>query len=377
MSVERAWRGWLEAAARERERSETRDGALYPHYSEGGRWVLLPVERLSSWQDGVYEHGNWTAGFWFGVMWLLAATGDRAAGGLAASRLARLAPRAFDTTTHDLGFLFHPAYVLPLGAGLLEGREAGPAREAALTILRRLNARGGYLQAFGAIRDARTEGTSTIDTMMNLPLLWWAADGGDPALLEAARLHARTSARLFFRPDGSTYHLIRFEPTSGALFERGSFQGAAGDSCWSRGQAWAATGFAWAHLATGEPELREAAERALDYFLGHLPSDGVPPWDFSDSAPTTTRDASAAAVAALGAQLLGRPEVASGLLGRLADRCLNQEPDVDGILLHSCYSKPHGLGMDGATGWGDFYFGLALALAVGALDRTAIFGGPS
>jgi unsaturated chondroitin disaccharide hydrolase len=374
LNVERAWRGWLEAAERDRERSEARDPDLYPHYSEHGRWILLPVERLSSWQDGVYEHGNWTAGFWFGVMWLLALGGDRGAAELARARLPRLAPRAADTTTHDLGFLFHPACVIPLAAGLLTEEDAAPAREAALTSLRRFNPRGAYLQAFGPIGDSRFAGTSTIDTMMNLPLLWWAAPA-DPALAEAARLHARTSARVFFRPDGSTYHLLHFDPTSGALLERGTFQGAGRDSCWSRGQAWAVAGFAWAHLATGEPELREAAERALDYFLDHLPSDGIPPWDFSDDAQTATPDASAAAVAALGAHLLERQATAADLLARLAERCLNREPELDGILLHSSYSKPHGLGIDGATAWGDFYFGLALALAAGALDRDALFRG--
>ncbi len=377
MSVEDAWRRWLEAAERERERAEPRDPNLYPHYSENGRWVLLPADRLSSWKDGVYEHGNWTAGFWFGVMWLAASAGNDRAAELARTRLPVLASRAADTTTHDLGFLFYPAHVLPLGAGLLQEKEAAPAREAALTTTRRFNPRGDYLQAFGPIGDGRSVGTSTIDTMMNLPLLWWAAEKGDPWLKEAARRHTRTSARLFFRPDGSTYHLLRFDPTSGAVLERGTFQGAAQDSCWSRGQAWAATGFAWAYLATGERELKEAAERALAYFLDRLPPDGVPPWDFSDTTRNATKDSSAAAVAALGAQLLGKKRVAADLLERLAERCLNREPDQDGILLHSCYSKPHGLGVDGATGWGDFFFGLALALAAGALEPAAAFASPS
>lgn len=373
MSIKHAWQGWLDAARREHERSEQRPAGLYPHYSENGQWVLLASDRLSSWRDEVYEHGNWTAGFWFGVMWLLAASGDAAAGRLAQDRLPALAPRSVDTTTHDLGFLFYPAHVLPLGLGLLEEREAGPAREAALTTLSRFNPRGGYFQAFGAIGDRRLAGTSTIDTMMNLPLLWWASGSGTPWLEEAARVHARTSARLFFRPDGSTYHLLRFDRDTGAVQERGTFQGAAPDSCWSRGQAWAAAGFGWAHAATGESEFEAAAHRALTYFLDRLPSDGVPPWDFSDAGPGAARDSSAAAVAALGALLLGSRDAAEDLLVRLSERCLNQDSHRDGILLHSCYSKPHGLGLDGATGWGDFYFGLALALAADALDPAAVF----
>src|SRR5690606_31894716 len=244
----------------------------------GGRWRLLDAGQRSSWSGTTYEHGNWTAGFWHGVQWLRAYGADDAGSAeLAARRLADLEDRADDTTTHDLGFLFFPSYVLGHRLGYVDRERVVVAHRAAALLARRFNARGGYLQAFGAIGDARSAGTSTIDTMLNLPLLWWAsADGGDPALFEAARWHARTSARLYFRPDGSTYHLLHFDPLSGALATRGTFQGAGTDSCWSRGQAWAVCGFAWAYAATGEPELLDAAERASGYFVDRLPPTGVP-----------------------------------------------------------------------------------------------------
>ncbi len=387
--VEHAWGSFLAVARREFERSRAWPERHFPHFTEKTHWRLLPVEATSRWlPDGTYEHGNWTAGFWFGVMWLLAlGTKDAEVAALARARLRALAVRASDYATHDLGFLFFPSYVLGHRVGFVAQADTAPAMQAARMIACRFNPRGGYIQAFGPIGDHLSAGTSTIDTMMNLPLLWWAGRNGDPILFDIARLHARTSARLFMREDGSTYHLNRFDPVSGALVHRGTFQGASDDSCWSRGQAWVVSGFAWAYAATGEYELLTAATRAAAYFWDHLPPDGVPPWDFSDESPDAERDASASAVAALGALILGRthPEERERarhwtqgveLLGRLV-ACINDAERTEGILVRSCYSKPHGLGLACATAWGDFFFGLALALAVDVVPLgTALgFGG--
>jgi unsaturated chondroitin disaccharide hydrolase len=387
MGVQDAWEVWLMAARRELERSRQRPATEFPHFSENGRWRLLDVRSTSRWDGDIYEHGNWTAGFWFGVMWLLAAGArDEEAAAVARERLRWLLPRAHDTTTHDLGFLFFPSVALGRLLGLVPDDAERAGLDAAGTLARRFNPRGDYIQAFGPIGDPRSAGTSTVDTMMNLPLLWWAASrGGDPSLFDTARWHARTSARLFLRPDGSTYHLNHFDPLSGAILHRGTFQGASDRSCWSRGQAWVICGFAWAFAAAGEPEFLTVADETADWFWRALPDDAVPPWDFADDGPGTTRDASAAAIAALGAVILAQvhhdpgrrhryAELASQTLDKVAASCLNDDPERDGILLHSCYSKPHGLGLDGATGWGDFFLGLALAAVTGALALPTVLG---
>ena len=61
------------------------------------------------------------------------------------------------------------------------------------------------------------------------------------------------------------------------------------------------------------------------------------------------------------------------LLAKLTRRCIN-DTEEDGILRHSCYSKPHGLGVDGSVSFGDFYVGLALALAIGNLELRTVLG---
>jgi unsaturated chondroitin disaccharide hydrolase len=387
MTLDGAWDAYVALAAREAEAHARHPGEWPHHGDDDGRWRRLPVDRVSRWaDDAFYDHGNWTAGFAAGVAWLRTLQpGEPAPGRPIRELLRSLEERAVDATTHDLGFLFHPSYVMGEVTGGLDAAAVQPARTAARTLASRYRPEGGYLQAFGALDDPRSAGTSTIDTMMNLPLLWWAGRRGAPDLIELAHRHARTSARVFFREDDSTYHLVRFDPASGELLQAGTFQGAGSDSCWSRGQAWAVAGFAFAFAATGDDELLAAAERAWRYFAARIPADGVVPWDFTDDSPSRPDDASASAAAALGAVVLGavhpsaarRAELAgdgASLLESLAESAVGVEGE-EGILQRSCYSLPHRLGVRGPTPWGDFFYGLALAIATGRTTIDDLLGG--
>lgn len=383
------WADYLSAATREYQRGADRDPRLFPHYSLNGAWQLLDVESTSQWHGGQYEHGNWTAGFWFGTMWLTALGCDNdAIAQLAQSRLKQLDERAFDHTTHDLGFLFYPSLALGELCGFISAEQAKPAIEAAQMLARRFNEAGRYIQAFGPVGEARSAGTSTIDTMMNLPLLWWAYQRtGDSRLFDVARHHARTSARLLVRPDGSTIHLMQVEPSTGCFCGESTLQGASAQSSWSRGAGWAVAGLAWSYAMTREPELLAVAERVSANFEAMTLPGELPSWDFADPSSKSPRDASAAAAVALGHLILAavHPDPVkrsrfdrSGrdLLVTLTRLALNRDRDVDGILLHSCYSAPHNRGVDGATAWGDFFYGLAMAVAHGALPISLILGLP-
>lgn len=372
------WARFCAKARAEGERDLVLPASEFPEYTENGAWWRSPWDRLSTIRGGDYDHGNWSVGFWFGTRWLSGPVDGRPAMVRDYSeRWTHFEQRAADITTHDIGFLFHPAVAFGHQVGSVGPEHLAAGLRAADTLGLRFNRNGDYLQAFGPIGHPATVGTSTMDTMMNLPLLWWA--GRLPrreALWDIAVRHARSTARVFFRPNGSTYQLVRYDPISGGIVRRGTFQGSGDDSCWSRGQAWAIAGYAWAHLATGEREFRDAAEWAAGYFLDNVPDGNLPPWDFGLAArENPVPDASAAAITALGLLILADTERdkkraqahrASALrmlepCGRLAE--LKQ--DEEGLLPHSCYSIPHGRGVWGATMWGDFYYGLALAIVTG------------
>jgi hypothetical protein len=147
-----------------------------------------------------------------------------------------------------------------------------------------------------------------IDNLMNLELLLWASEnGGSPEMRQIAISHAEHTMRNHVRADGSTFHVISYDTTTGSVLERVTHQGAADSSTWSRGQAWAINGFTMVYRYTHDPKFLETARRVADYFLAHLPADHVPYWDFqAPGIPNEPRDASAAAIAASGLVELSR-----------------------------------------------------------------------
>lgn len=336
-----------------------------PFVTEGGRWRLVPARSRN------LPHVSWTGGFVAGQLWLASAlTGDRRFQAEARAVTALLAPRADDGSTHDLGFLFWPSAVLGHRA---TGEEA--FRKTALLAARTLASRrlpAGLIQVLGDLDDPAHRGRTIVDTLANLTLLWWAEREGDAEAGAAARSHALASAEAFVREDGTTWQAIRFGD-DGSVLERGTIQGHAPGSTWSRGQAWALLGFAYAWQATGEEWARATAQRVADAFWARLPADLVPPWDL-DAPAAGPSDASAGAIAAAGLLALG-DDRAHPLLEALAERCLARG-EGDGLLADCCYHYPARRGVACATAWGDFFLLDALAAAVAPERRLDALARP-
>ncbi|MCC6869033.1 MAG: glycoside hydrolase family 88 protein [Burkholderiales bacterium] len=326
----------------------------FPHITEGGRWRTTA--------DGV-----WTGGFWAGLLWLAAIQARDATLVDAARRMTdRLLPRMHDQHNHDLGFMFYPSAIVAFRqTGNLAYRDAAIA--AARALAGQFNPDGNYIPGWGFFGGAEWQGQVLIDTLMNLPLLAWAAgETGDASLLDVAHRHAATSLRYLLRADGSVYHMFRFDPASGAPLGGDTYQGAGPESAWARGQAWALTGLAILGAMTGDATYAAASARVARTFVDALPPERIPPWDFHDRQPDAARDASAAAIAAYGllrlARLTGNPahrDDAVDLLAALWQRCANRGEE-GGLLLHATADLPHGLGIDESTMYGDYYYVKAL-----------------
>ncbi len=245
---------------------------------------------------------GWLAGFWPGRLWLAyELTGDRTWARRAVARQAPLAVRQDDATTHDLGFLLQTSF--GRGADLL-GRpeDAAVVQRAAAALAAR------FVPSVGALRSwdgPAGQATVIVDSLMNLELLLWAADHGGPAQWrDLAVQHALTVARWQVRPDGSTFHVVRFDESTGQPVWSGTAQGLADWSTWARGQSWAVHGFTTVYAASRDPRLLDAARRVAGFAVSHVPPDGVPWWDYD--APGSRRDTTAAAVLASGLLDLAR-----------------------------------------------------------------------
>jgi unsaturated chondroitin disaccharide hydrolase len=340
-----------------------------------GSWRTMPASRSAGYAGDAWSHGNWFCGFWVGLhlaahLW----TGDERHLDVAKERMVLVAPRADDPNTHDIGFIFW-ASAIPLFHVTGDEHYAALALRAADRLRARLitTRQGAYISSWGPLDDVRGRRSSAIDTMANLPLLYWAADHADDGSFRlAAEAHGQMTRTAFVRADFSTWHAVEYDLASGERTRGFTFQGVSDESCWARGQAWAIYGFAATARATGKLEYLELAERLADYFFGRLGDDLVPFWDFDDPAiPDAPRDTSASAIVAAAlldiasqhpdpAAAARRAEQACRLLDMLCQNYLAREPGHRGLLKEGCYSKPHDEGTVSAVLFGDFYFVEAL-----------------
>lgn len=318
-----------------------RNRGVIPYTSENGRYVdMSSPEKI----------GAWTNGFFSGLLWLLYSYSGKDSYKEAAiereEKLDVLFSR-FSDMDHDAGFRW---ILSSVDHYRNDGNEDAKERAlaAAQSLAGRFSLRGHYIRAWNnwVKRGIDNRGKVIIDTMMNLPLLWWASSvTKDPSFADIAISHAVAASSALIRPDGSVSHIALFDSETGALKGTEAGQGYAVGSMWTRGQAWGIYGFALASYYTGSDAFRSISERVADNFILHIPEDGIIPVDFLQPDDCTFRDDSAAAAASSALLFLSSitpdeerrklyEEKADFLLHRLmkgADLSENTDP----ILLHA------------------------------------------
>jgi unsaturated chondroitin disaccharide hydrolase len=355
-------------------------GADFPYVtSSSGAWRTLPASLSAGYRGHDWSHGNWFCGFWVGLLLIsYLRTGDRKYLEIANERLLLVAPRAADGNTHDIGFIFYPSAIAAYHI-TGEAHYAELALRAAEQLRRRLvmTPKGSFISSWGSLDDERGRRSSAIDTMANLPLLYWAGlYARDASFILAAEAHATMTRDAFIRSDTSTYHAVEYDLATGERQRGFTFQGYADESCWPRGQAWAIYGYVRTAEATGKRAYLDLAERLADYFLTRTGPNLVPFWDFDDPAiPNAPLDTSASAIVASALLDLAalHPDQqkaerwrkqALDMLSVLCQRYLATDGAHRGLLRQGCYSKPHNEGVMSAVMFGDFFFAEALCSAV-------------
>jgi len=251
----------------------------------------------------------WTSGFFPSSLWLMyQRTGEKAWLKPARTWTKALLPLSGWEGTHDLGFMVG----IPMELGMRldpSAKKRAAYREAFLNAARSLSTR--WNPNVKAIQSGTYDGQwgLIIDSAMNAPLLIEAGmilGGAEGDELKArGEQHLLTLINTFIRDDGSTFHRMTFDPTTGALIGPVAGQGMSVDSTWARGQAWAIFGFARAYQLTRNQAFLDAAETTAHYWMTHLDAQCVPAWD-CDAPANAPRDSSASAIAANGFILLGQ-----------------------------------------------------------------------
>ena len=360
--LEQTFKTALEYALKKIEKNMEELNDSFPFVTVNGKWELC---RDEDWDLDIFKDGYWCNGFWIGMLWLAYKATKNDKFKKKAYELCKLIEiRKNSNKTHDLGFLFYPSFCVGY-----EITKDEPLKSVALTaadsLLSRFNDKIDAITAFG---DTKRSGLTGIDTMMNLPLLWWAYnETGKQRYYDVASMHATMTMQHCVRENGSTYHAIEFDLSTRRVKKKYTVQGYNDESCWSRGQAWAIYGFALAYRYTKREEFLRTAEKLADYYLVNCPSDYVPYWDFND--PTilnAVKDSSAAAITASGLVDLSnvepdkaKAEKYKGMAHKILE-ALSKNYLVDnfsqGILLHGCFHKPNKIAVDNSLIFGDYYY---------------------
>ncbi|WP_088331568.1 glycoside hydrolase family 88 protein [Lacimicrobium sp. SS2-24] len=340
--------------------------------SEPEEGFFRSIDNQGVWQP---DSMSWTSGFFTGSLWQLAHHSQNEELINLAQKWTSPLARAASWPSHDIGFLVDSSFGKALR--MTQSLEYEPVlRRAAENLQRR------YSPKVGAIRswDSGNNYTVIIDNMMNLALLFKAAERfSNDAFYQAAYEHMLTTQRHFIREDGGTYHVVEFDSETGAVIKKRTHQGYSDNSVWSRGQAWAIYGFAMAARYTGSPSALETARDAADFFISHLPADGVPWWDFHTPAEQAYKDSSASVIAAVGLWLLAEQIGEGGNSYRnqslsLVDNLLNDEytsadPAQHNLLRRASGSVPHGLEIETGLVYADYYLIEAILLQTEAITE--------
>jgi hypothetical protein len=225
---------------------------------------------------------------------------------------ANLHQNALKRDTHDLGFMIAP-WAMKAWEIQRDAAAYNSLVMAAHSLASRFNATTQCLQSWDvcitnrySFTDPSKDFLVIIDNMLNLDLLFWAArETSNKSLYDIALAHAKTTQKHHIRENNTTFHVVNFDAKTGYVKAKFTNQGYSDDSCWARGQAWGILGFMQTFEWTCDKTFLETARALADYFLAHLPADGVPYWDFTAPVTATSpRDTSAAMVAACGLLLL-------------------------------------------------------------------------
>ncbi|MEM4353180.1 MAG: hypothetical protein QW470_00315 [Candidatus Caldarchaeum sp.] len=347
----------------------------FPHYSDDfGRWICTP-------------DGDWTGGFWVGLLWLsYVATGDERFLSWAKKWMRKLQPRVLSETVFRC-FLFY--YGAAVGDILTDDRECARLAVAAARGISTLYNHNAKVIPLGrAAEEASSVGLdqTNVDSVITTALLSYAAEKtNDVELKEIGMNHALAHINYCVMDDGSVLQSATFDPTSGRLVKRYTHKGYADNTVWARAQAWAMLGFTQAaKWAPKRSDFLEAAVKVSYWWMKNMPKDFVVFWDFNDPRiPNTLKDTSATAIAATSLLKLSKLPIDDKLrssfqnlavetikeLTRYVTPVDEKDDRPPGMLTCGCYNRRIALATCNELVWGDYYLLESMLTLENKLDK--------
>ncbi len=374
--------------------TETMDQLTERVFDTAKAQMILMDKRLSDNQmprtldkDGQFVPSNlswWCSGFYPGSLWFVwKYTGDEEVRKLAEKNTLKLDGIKSVAHDHDIGFQINCSFgnALRLTG---EPRWAEPVVTAANALAKRFN------PATGVIKSWNSKGKNgdwlypvIIDNMMNLELMMegYRLSGTD-SLKSIATTHANTTIKNHFREDYTTFHVVDYDPVTGAVRHRQTAQGYSDASAWARGQAWGLYGYTMMADKTGDSAYLAQAQAIAKMLISRLPADGVPYWDFdAPDIPNALRDASAGAIIASALVKLSKLTANAKLAKSFADqaeltlRTLASDDYLapvgengNFLIRHSVGNLPGNGEVDVPLSYADYYFLEALLRIKGLVD---------
>lgn len=269
--------------------------SFFPYTTENGKFINPYDGNLPEW---------WTNGFWTGILWRMYEITQKPMYREYAEKL----EEKLDAVIEDFEILHHDVGFMWLLSGVADYRLTGNSKSrkrglhAASTLAGRFNPNGNFIRAWNTNSAGdHNVGWAIIDSMMNIPLLYWAGEETkDPRFKGIAQRHADTLMKYAVRPDGSVKHILEFDPETGEYLKNHTGQSYEENASWSRGQAWALYGFVLSYIHTGREEYLNTAKSVAHYFIANLQRDWVPPCDFRSPKIPAYKDTTAGVCAACG-----------------------------------------------------------------------------
>lgn len=346
----------------------------FPHVSIDGKYT--------------YESKNpawWTNGFWPGLLWMLYKdTKIEKYKEYAIGVEEKVDPvlRGFYGIDHDAGFQFHLTTVARYKI-LKEEESRTKGLIAASHLSGRFNPIGNYVRAWNWGGDKYNDpltGFAIIDSMMNIPLLYWATEEtNDPRFKNTAIKIADTVLKDFVGDKKYSHHIVEFNPWTGEKMKSHGGQGFDPQSMWSRGNAWCIYGMALSYKYTKDERYLECAKKVAKYFIENMKDSTVPVWDFkADEETLYAKDSSAGAIAASGMleiSHLSNDEESSffyeqgeKILKNLYKHHCSLDDSNEAILLDGTVHFPQGSHINVPIIYGDFFFVEAIRKLNGKYD---------